>query len=105
LRWELHKLQETVHLESIDGARTYGLSDADRILVGAFMRGETKTAALKFDHPGLDTTATRDGDPLTIQNDLGATDVRVIAVHVVGLSAAVIYTDRHSARARFLRAM
>ncbi len=41
-----------------------------------------RTAALKFGHPGLATTATRVGDRLAIQNDIGTTDAHVLVVHV-----------------------
>jgi uncharacterized protein Yka (UPF0111/DUF47 family) len=102
LRWELTRLEASVSLESIDGARAYGLTDADRVLVRAFTKGVTTTAALKFDHPGLSTTAMRDGDRLSIQNDLGMTNTHVIVVHVTGLTATLIYTDIHRPRIRFL---
>lgn len=103
LHWELNRLQSGVAMESVDGARAYGLTDADRPLVRAFMRGVNETAALKFDHPGLGTTATREGDRLSIQNDLGTSDAHVVVVHVSGLSATVIYTDTHRSRAVFLQ--
>jgi uncharacterized protein Yka (UPF0111/DUF47 family) len=103
LHWELNRLQASVSVEIIDGAHAYGLGDNDRRLVRAFMKGVNSTAALKFDHPGLETTATRDGDHLAIQNDLGVSDAHVMVVHVAGLVATLIYTDAHRARARFVR--
>ena len=39
--------------------------------------------------PGLGTTATRVGARLTIQNDIGATEVHVLVVHVEGSAATV----------------
>ena len=42
------------------------------------MRGLNRTAPLKFDHPGLDTAATRDGERLLIQNDIGTNDAHVL---------------------------
>jgi hypothetical protein len=39
LHRELNRLQAAVARESIDGARAYGLSEADRILVRAFAEG------------------------------------------------------------------
>ena len=102
---ELNRMQAAVASESIDGARTYGLSETDRELVRAFMKGVNQTAPLKFDHPGLATTATRVGDRLSIQNDIGTTDVHVIVINVTGQSATVIYTDIHKRRADFLRDM
>jgi uncharacterized protein Yka (UPF0111/DUF47 family) len=103
LHWELNRLQANVCVELLDGAHVYGLRDADRPLVRAFMRGIHETAPLKFDHPGLETTATRDGDHLAIQNDLGAADAHVVVIHVRELKATVIYSDAHRARARFIR--
>ena len=103
LHWELNRLQASVSVELLDGAHVYGLADVDRHLVRAFMKGIHETASLKFQHPGLETTATRDGDHLLIQNDLGVTDAHVIVIHVRGLQVRVIYTDVHRARARFIR--
>jgi uncharacterized protein Yka (UPF0111/DUF47 family) len=103
LHWELNRLQATVSVELVDGAHIYGLRDVDRKLVRAFMRGIHETAPLKFDHQGLETTATRDGDHLAIQNDLGVTDAHVVVIHVNELKATVIYTDAHRSRARFIR--
>jgi hypothetical protein len=103
LHWELNRLQATVSIELLDGAHVYGLTDVDRHLVRAFMTGVHETAPLKFDHPGLETTATRDGDHLSIQNDLGVSDAHIVVIHVTGLSVKMIYTDVHPARARFVR--
>jgi uncharacterized protein Yka (UPF0111/DUF47 family) len=103
LHWELNRLQATVCVELVDGAHVYGLSDADRKLVRAFMRGIRETAPLKFDQPGLETMATRDGDHLAIENDLGAADAHVVVIHVRELKATIIYTDAHRSRARFIR--
>ncbi|HUL73268.1 MAG TPA: hypothetical protein VLT86_09205 [Vicinamibacterales bacterium] len=103
LHRELNRLQAAVARESVDGASTYGLEETDRTLVRAFMRGLNSTAPLKFDHPGLATTAARAGARLTIQNDLGTTDAHVVVIHVEGLAVTVIYTDVHPARAAFFR--
>src|SRR5271165_5309995 len=70
----LNSVQKDIASENIDGASAYALEAADRTLVRAFMRGVRRTAPLKFDHPGLDTTATRDGNRLVVQNDIGTTD-------------------------------
>ena len=103
LAWELNRLQSTVCVELLDGAHIYGLTDVDRQMVRAFMRGVHETASLKFDRPGLETTATRDRDHLSIQNELGVSDAHVLIVHVTNLTVRVIYTDVHPASARFLR--
>ena len=102
---DLHKalirLQAAIAVESIDGARVYEIKPADRSLVKAFMRGVNQTAPLKFDHPGLGTTATRAGDKLVIQNDIGTTDAHVLVVHVIGQTVALTYTDVHLQRLLF----
>jgi hypothetical protein len=105
LHWELNRLQTTISTESIDGASAYGVQDSDRGLVRAFMKGIHETAALKFDHPGLGTTAARDSDRLSIQNDLGMTPSHSVVIHVTDLSVAVRYTDIHHARVRFFQEM
>ena len=103
LHRELNRLQAFVFRESVDGAKTYGLTDADRALVSAFMAGVNETAPLRFDHPGLGTTATRSGDDFSIQNDLGTTDAHVVVIHISDLTATLIYTDIHSRRLRFFQ--
>jgi hypothetical protein len=103
LHWELNRLQAMVCVELLDGAHIYNLRDGDRKLVRAFMRGIHETAPLKFDHQGLETTATRDGDHLAIQNDLGVTDAHLVVIHVRDLKVTIIYTDAHRSRARFVR--
>jgi uncharacterized protein Yka (UPF0111/DUF47 family) len=103
LHWELNRLEATVSVEVLDGAHTYGLQDVDRQFVRAFMRGIRETAPLKFDHPGLETMATRDGDHLAIQSDLGPPDPHLVVIHVRDLEAHIIYTDAHRSRARFIR--
>lgn len=102
LHWELNRLQATVSMQMIDGASVYNVTGSDRALVSAFMKGIGETGHLKFDHPGLGTTATRDGDRLTIQNDLGTTAAHVVVIHVTGLVATLHYTDIHRRRIRFL---
>jgi hypothetical protein len=73
----------------------------DRARIAAFMRGLNRTAPLLFGHPGLGTTATRSGERLVIQNDIGATEAHVLVVHVEGTTVTVTYTDVHRARAEF----
>ena len=65
------------------------------------MQGLNETRALKFDHPGLDTMATRSGGRLLIQNDIGTTDAHVVVIAVKKNSVTVTYTDVHRARAKF----
>jgi uncharacterized protein Yka (UPF0111/DUF47 family) len=77
----------------------------DRAPVESFMRGLEETRGLKFDHPGLDTMATRSGDRLLIQNDIGTTDAHVVVIAVKKHSVTVTYTDVHRARAKFFVAL
>ncbi len=106
---DLHKainaLQATLYQESVDGARVYGLEDHDRELVRAFMSGVNRTAGLKFDHPGLETTATRRGDTLLIENNIGVTDAHVIVLKVRGTTVSMTYTDVHLQRVFFLQSL
>ncbi|MCZ4283191.1 phosphate transport regulator, partial [Kiloniella laminariae] len=53
---------------TIAGAHVFGLRPVARDAVESFMRGLNETRPLKFDHPGLDTMATRAGERLIIQN-------------------------------------
>jgi uncharacterized protein Yka (UPF0111/DUF47 family) len=99
----LNRLQARIATESIDGASAYGLTESDRPLVAAFMAGVNRTAPLKFDHPGLGTTATRADGRLVIQNDIGTTDAHVLVVHVEGLVVTLTYTDVHLQRLLFLQ--
>jgi uncharacterized protein Yka (UPF0111/DUF47 family) len=105
LHKRLNALQARLAHESIDGALVYAIDDADRPLIRAFMRGVNSTAPLKFDHPGLGTTATRSGDSLVIQNDIGTTDAHVLVVHVRGTGAVLTYTDIHPRRADFFMSL
>jgi uncharacterized protein Yka (UPF0111/DUF47 family) len=105
LHKKLNALQEALAEEVLDGASVYALTDADRALVQAFMAGINRTARLKFNHPGLGTTATRAGARLVIQNDIGTTDAHVIVIHVEALTVTVTYSDVHPERVRFLRDM
>ncbi|MGD0250591.1 MAG: hypothetical protein ABSB97_06890, partial [Thermoplasmata archaeon] len=102
---DLHKsilaIQATLTTEAVEGASTYGLREEDRPLVRAFMAGVHRTAPLKFEHPGLGTTATRIGERLVIQNDIGETDAHVIVVSVEAGEVAVAYSDVHANRLEF----
>lgn len=101
----LNRLQVAIAAESIDGARVYGIQAADRPLIKAFMRGVQQTAPLKFDHPGLGTTATRSGNRLVLQNDIGTTDAHVLVVHVSGATVTLTYTDVHLQRLLFFESL
>ncbi len=106
---DLHKalnaMQAELAEERLDGAAVYHIDDSDRPLIAAFMAGLNRTAPLKFNHPGLGTTATRAGNRLIIQNDLGTTDAHVVVIHVEGTSVQITYTDIHPERVQFLRDM
>jgi uncharacterized protein Yka (UPF0111/DUF47 family) len=103
LHKELNRLQQHIASEVIDGASVYGITDADRPLVAAFMAGVNQTRPLKFDHPGLGTTATRSGNTLVIQNDIGTTDAHVLVVHIEPPTVRVTYTDIHIDRLVFFQ--
>jgi uncharacterized protein Yka (UPF0111/DUF47 family) len=105
LHRELNGLQRDIAIESLDGASVYGIAESDRPLVSAFMAGVNATAPLKFDHPGLSTTATRTNGRLVLQNDLGTTDNHVFVLHIEGLNLSVMYTDVHPVRLRFFQTM
>jgi hypothetical protein len=102
---DLHKTLNhlsAAHAEEIvAGAHVHGLAAQDRVAVEAFMRGVEATRMLKFDHPGLATTAARSGTRLTIQNDIGETDAHVVVVVVEPDATTITYTDVHLARAKF----
>lgn len=102
---QLNALQAALATETLDGAATYNLEAEDRPLVAAFMAGLNRTLGLKFNHPGLATTATRAGKKLLIQNDIGTTDAHVIVIHVQYLAVSVTYTDVHPERLAFFQAM
>ena len=95
LHKEINLLQSKVSQESIDGASVYGLIEIDKSSVRAFMNGVNQTAKLKFEHVGLGTTATRSGEDLIIQNDIGTTDAHVLVLHLNKLKATLTYTDIH----------
>jgi uncharacterized protein Yka (UPF0111/DUF47 family) len=97
----LNRLAADCAEEVVAGAHAYGLVADDHGAVEAFMRGLSATAGLKFNHPGLATTAMRSGQRLIIQNDIGATDAHVVVITVDGPAVTVTYTDVHRARSRF----
>jgi uncharacterized protein Yka (UPF0111/DUF47 family) len=101
----LNRLAAGCAEETLAGAHVFGLRPEDRGAVESFMRGLAETRALKFDHPGLDTLATRAGERLMIQNDIGTTDAHVVVIAVEGNAVTVTYTDVHRARARFFVAL
>ena len=105
LHKQLNALQAGLAEETIEGAAAYGLADEDRPCVAAFMAGLNRTARLKFDHPGLGTTATRCGEKLVLQNDIGTTDAHVVVIHVEALTIRVTYTDVHEERLCFFQDM
>ncbi len=105
LHKEINRLQGVISTMNVAGAKAYGLNDADRARVAAFMAGVNRTAPLKFEHPGLDTIAVRANEALLIQNDIGTTAAHVLIVKVTGLHVAVTHTDVHLQRLRFLQTL
>jgi uncharacterized protein Yka (UPF0111/DUF47 family) len=106
---DLHKringLAASIATEHIDGAHAWQIGRDDIPLVRAFMRGLHRTAPLKFEHPGLDTAVTRDGERLLIQNDIGTNDAHVLVIEVVGNEIRLTYSELHEARFAFFRDM
>ncbi len=101
----INKLQAATAVETLAGARVHTLSARGRTRVEAFMRGLNRTAPLKFDHPGLGTTATEFDDQLLIQNDIGTTDAHVLVVRVTDFSTVITYTDIHRQRLEFFTSL
>lgn len=106
---DLHKainaLAAALSDEEIDGAHVWQLADADRPRIAAFMRGLNRTKPLKFEHPGLDTAATRDGSRLLIQNDIGTNDAHVLVLTVEDKIITLTYSDLHERRFAFFKRM
>jgi len=105
LHKQLNQLAGTLSNETIDGAHVWQLLPADHARVEAFMRGLNRTAPLKFDHPGLDTAATRDGKRLLLQNDIGTNDAHVLVVQVEGRTITLNYSDLHRSRFEFFQGL
>ncbi len=102
---QLNDLARRLATESIAGALVYGIEAADRRLVAAFGRGVQRTQRLRFGHPGLGTVATRSGDALVIQNDIGETEAHVVVIRVTAATVTVTYTDVHLSRLVFFQRM
>jgi len=105
LHKQINQLASSLSNEEISGAHVWQLQPADRPHVEAFMRGLNRTAPLKFDHPGLDTAATRDGQRLLLQNDIGTNDAHVLVVQVEGKSITLNYSDLHRPRFEFFQTL
>jgi uncharacterized protein Yka (UPF0111/DUF47 family) len=103
LHKQINRIAGEMAGDVIDGANVWDLRSEDRARVAAFMRGLNRTAALKFDHPGLATVATRDGDRLLLQNDIGTNDAHVLVLQVTGNAITLTYSDLHRARLEFFQ--
>ncbi|MCK6408809.1 DUF47 family protein [Thauera sp.] len=101
----LNRLAAELSSETLDGAHVWQIADADRPRIAAFMRGVNATRALKLDHPGLDTAATRDGARLLLQNDIGTNDAHVLVIQVEGLHVSLTYSDLHRRRFTFFQSL
>jgi uncharacterized protein Yka (UPF0111/DUF47 family) len=101
----LNRLAASLSELEVAGAHTWQLAadGSDVPLVEAFMRGVQRTAAAKLDHPGLETSVTRDGDTLLIQNDIGTNDAHVLVLQVRGLGISLTYSDLHPRRFAFFQ--
>jgi uncharacterized protein Yka (UPF0111/DUF47 family) len=109
LHKQINHLSGELASEVIDGANVWDLLPEDRPRVVAFMRGLNRTAPLKFDHPGLETAATRDGDKLLLQNDIGTNDAHVLVLQVStpakSLTISLTYSDLHRVRLEFFQSL
>jgi uncharacterized protein Yka (UPF0111/DUF47 family) len=105
LHKQINHLAAELASEVIAGAHVWQLHDADRALVSAFMQGLNRTAPLKLDHPGLDTAATRDGERLLLQNDIGTNDAHVLVIQVQGRTITLTYSDLHRSRFAFFQSL
>ncbi len=105
LHKQLNHLSGELASEVIDGANVWELQPEDRKRVAAFMRGLNQTAVLKFDHPGLETAATRDGERLLLQNDIGTNDAHVLVLQVTALAITLTYSDLHRGRLEFFQSL
>jgi hypothetical protein len=101
LHKQINKLAGELASEVIAGANVWEVQEQDRPRIAAFMRGLNRTAMLKFEHPGLDTVATRDGERLLLQNDIGTNDAHVLVLQVKDRAIALTYSDLHAARFEF----
>ena len=101
----INRLQASTAAETLDGAHVHALSAGSRGLVSAFMDGLNRTAPLKFNHPGLGTTATEHGGRVLIQNDIGTTDAHVLVVRIDELTVTLTYTDVHRPRLEFFESL
>lgn len=105
LHKQINKLAGELASEVIAGANVWDLQPQDRTRVAAFMRGLNRTAPLKFDHPGLDTAATRDGERLLLQNDIGTNDAHVLVLQVADRTVTLTYSDLHRIRFEFFQSL
>jgi len=105
LHKELNNLLSLITLESIDGANVFDIKEQNTFIIKAFMKGINRTAKLKFDHPGLGTTATQIGEKIVIQNDIGETDAHVIVISIENNTVNITYTDIHFNRVLFFQSL
>jgi uncharacterized protein Yka (UPF0111/DUF47 family) len=105
LHKQINKLSAELASEVIAGANVWDVLPQDRPRIAAFMRGLNRTAVLKFDHPGLDTAATRDGERLLLQNDIGTNDAHVLVLQVTDRAITLTYSDLHRIRFEFFQSL
>ena len=105
LHKQINHLSCELASEVIDGANVWELQPEDRARVVAFMRGLNRTAGLKFDHPGLETAATRDGERLLLQNDIGTNDAHVLVLQITAHAITLTYSDLHRIRLEFFQSL
>lgn len=101
----IERCAHRIATEKVEGVSVYGIREEDRDTIVAFAGGLARTARLKWDHPGLGTTATRIGERLVIQNDIGETDAHIFILAVEADRVEFTYTDVHKRRLAFFRSL
>jgi hypothetical protein len=105
LHKQINKLSSVQANEVMDGANDWDLQPQDRARVLGFMRGLNRKSMLKFDYPGLETAATRDGERLLIQNDIGTYDAHVLVIQAANQSITLTISDLHHGRHEFFQTL
>ena len=96
-------LREAMTPEDVYGSTTYLVEPEDIYLIRSFMIGLNRTESLRFEHPGLGTTAIRAGASLLILNEIGMTDYNFLILTITGVTISIQYFDPHISRISFFK--
>ena len=105
LRLAVDGIEMQLGCERMHGAHVWRVDHDDLAWVEAYMRGLARTQALRFDHPGLETVATRQSGQLFIQSDIGSHDANTLILAVDGHDITLTYADLHRTRFAFFQAL